>query len=377
MKKLIYLIVLALILGLVLTGCLLSDVGQVPATGQSGITYLTKNGSLPGLVGWWRFSGNGFDSSGTTPPNDGTVYGEIYVLSPMGKAFSFGGIGDYVEVAHADSLDMTDAYTIEAWVNVADVPGNIYRPILFRGTKNANDIEVYVQAISKGLVVAHNRENGGTFDFVRFVAPPIGTWFHLAVTFDGTDVQAYYDSVPQTVTQNSIQMVTPLDTDKAWWIGKVDHTAFGTLPGGSSVNLFKGLIDDVRIWNVVLPQEELGKVYDFDGFFRPVDNEGLNVVKAGSAIPVKFNLSGDQGLDIFEMGYPKSITIRCDPLVPVVEDEFPTVAAGESSLSYDADADPDQYIYVWKTDKTWAGACRRLEVKLNDGTSYFADFTFK
>ncbi len=43
MKKLIYLIVLALILGLVLTGCLLSNIGQVPVTDQSGITYLTKH----------------------------------------------------------------------------------------------------------------------------------------------------------------------------------------------------------------------------------------------------------------------------------------------------------------------------------------------
>ncbi|GAG01501.1 unnamed protein product, partial [marine sediment metagenome] len=43
MKKLIYLIVLTLILGLVLTGCLLSNVGQVPTTGQSGIAYLTKH----------------------------------------------------------------------------------------------------------------------------------------------------------------------------------------------------------------------------------------------------------------------------------------------------------------------------------------------
>jgi len=42
MKKLSYLIVLTLILGLVLTGCLLTNVGQVPTTEQSGITYLTK-----------------------------------------------------------------------------------------------------------------------------------------------------------------------------------------------------------------------------------------------------------------------------------------------------------------------------------------------
>ncbi|MGB6371195.1 MAG: hypothetical protein WBF68_09250 [Atribacterota bacterium] len=43
MKKLIYLIVLALILGLVLTGCLLSNVGQVPTSEQSGISYLMKH----------------------------------------------------------------------------------------------------------------------------------------------------------------------------------------------------------------------------------------------------------------------------------------------------------------------------------------------
>jgi len=44
MKKLSYLIVLVLILSLALTGCtLLSNVGQVPTTQQSGVTYLTRS----------------------------------------------------------------------------------------------------------------------------------------------------------------------------------------------------------------------------------------------------------------------------------------------------------------------------------------------
>jgi hypothetical protein len=43
MKKLYYLIVLTLILGLVLSGCLLSNVGQVPTSEQGGISYLTKH----------------------------------------------------------------------------------------------------------------------------------------------------------------------------------------------------------------------------------------------------------------------------------------------------------------------------------------------
>jgi len=259
MKKYSYLIVIVLISSLVLTGCsLLSNVGQVPTTGQ--IAYLTK-GPSPYLVGLWHLDSDALESSGTTPPNNGTVYGGAgYSPSPMGQALSFDGIGNYVEVAQADSLDMTGAYTIEAWVNVTDVPENIYRPILFRGATDANDIEVYVQAVSNDLIVAHNRGNGGTFDYVGFDDPPIGQWFHLAVTFDGTDVQAYYGGTPASVSKETTAMTAPLDTDKAWWIGKVDHTAFGTLVGGNDINLFKGLIDEIRIWNVVLSQGQLGDV---------------------------------------------------------------------------------------------------------------------
>jgi len=38
----------------------------------------------------------------------------------------------------------------------------------------------------------------------------------------------------------------------------------------------------------------------------------LNSAKAGSAIPIKFSLNGDQGLDIFQTGYPVSQEIDCD-----------------------------------------------------------------
>src|SRR6185369_8070766 len=41
-------------------------------------------------------------------------------------------------------------------------------------------------------------------------------------------------------------------------------------------------------------------LYNFSGFFAPVDNlPVLNVVNAGKAIPVKFSLSGNKGLNIF------------------------------------------------------------------------------
>ncbi len=113
--------------------------------------------------------------------------------------------------------------------------------------------------------------------------------------------------------------------------------------------------------------------YNFTGFFAPVDNDPTcNAVKAGSAIPIKFSLHGYQGMDIFAAGYPKVSAGTCSgvPLDTVEE----TVTAGGSSLNYDATS--DQYIYVWKTDKSWAGKAMRFTIVLADGTTHYARFSF-
>jgi hypothetical protein len=117
-------------------------------------------------------------------------------------------------------------------------------------------------------------------------------------------------------------------------------------------------------------------LYDFTGFFSPVNNlPTLNVVNAGRAIPVKFSLSGNKGLSIFVVGSPQSGVIPCDASAPAT-DLTATVTAGGSSLNYDATS--DQYIYTWKTDSTWAsGSCRQLVVTLSDGSTHVANFKFR
>ncbi|HSR65818.1 MAG TPA: HYR domain-containing protein, partial [Xanthomonadaceae bacterium] len=114
--------------------------------------------------------------------------------------------------------------------------------------------------------------------------------------------------------------------------------------------------------------------YPFSGFFRPVDNlPVVNVAKAGSAIPVKFSLGGDQGLAIFAKASPASAAMTCSSgsVQDAVEE---TLTAGGSSLSYDPTT--GQYTYVWKSDKAWAGSCRQLQVKFADGSARVANFSF-
>jgi uncharacterized protein len=114
--------------------------------------------------------------------------------------------------------------------------------------------------------------------------------------------------------------------------------------------------------------------YDWTGFFHPIDNEALNEVKAGSNVPVRFSLSGNQGLEVFFTGYPRSAPIDCSSL-EVAGPSVGTSSTGRNSLRYDPLT--DEYVYTWKTEKSWADTCRRLVVVLDDGSIHTADFTFK
>jgi hypothetical protein len=97
-------------------------------------------------------------------------------------------------------------------------------------------------------------------------------------------------------------------------------------------------------------------------------------LRAGAALPVEFSLGGDQGLGILAAGSPRSWAIDCHSGVPR-DDVEETVTVAECSLSYDPVN--DRYTYVWKTKRSWAGTCRRLEVALNDGSSHLTDVRFR
>jgi hypothetical protein len=116
-------------------------------------------------------------------------------------------------------------------------------------------------------------------------------------------------------------------------------------------------------------------LYSFTGFFSPVENNVTNVAKAGSAIPVKFRLGGNMGLNIFAAGYPASIP-SFDNSAPVAGGVIDAVAADASGLQYDPIE--DVYTYVWKTDKSWVGTQRQLQFRLIDGAPLrWVAFRFK
>ena len=102
---------------------------------------------------------------------------------------------------------------------------------------------------------------------------------------------------------------------------------------------------------------------------QPAD---LNLANAGSSIPVKFSLSGFRGLNLFAPGYPASQPITCPNGGGMTSKISPP---GGSTLTYNPLT--DQYKYGWQTDRRWKGTCRKLIVRLKDGTEKRANFRFR
>lgn len=118
--------------------------------------------------------------------------------------------------------------------------------------------------------------------------------------------------------------------------------------------------------------------YKFDGFFSPIDNDFLNLAKAGQAIPAKWRLTDANGVPI---GDPASFValysypISCTDFTGDPADSVEEYASGNSGLQYNGDG---YWQFNWKTDKNYANTCRAMYVGFNSGaTSPCVKFSFK
>jgi hypothetical protein len=115
----------------------------------------------------------------------------------------------------------------------------------------------------------------------------------------------------------------------------------------------------------------IGSAMNFSGFFAPVRNMPfVNSAVAGSAIPMKFALMGYRGSRVLMPGSPTSIAVQCSAGAPGnILPPALTLFSGLRSLG-------NSHTYVWKTNTSWAGTCRKFVLTLADGTTHEALFRF-
>ena len=216
--------------------------------GASPVTYTaTYTATGPSnLVGAWGFdepSGTtAIDSSGSG--NSGTLSGPTRVAGGRyGGALSFDGVNDWVTVADANSLDLTNRATISAWVRPAAL-GTGWRTVGFKEQSSPTGM-IYALYANQDTSRPVGQVNiGGETNAVGTATLPLNTWTHLASTYDGTAVRLYVNGTLVATTAATGNMAASTGPFRM---------------GGNPVwsEWFSGLLDDVRLYSRALTASEI------------------------------------------------------------------------------------------------------------------------
>ncbi len=119
-------------------------------------------------------------------------------------------------------------------------------------------------------------------------------------------------------------------------------------------------------------------IYRWDGFLQPINdtahsaNLNYSIFKAGSTVPVKFQLKKADGTVVQENA--NNLPVWLTPVagagtaMPVDESAYAATATTGGSFRWDSTS--QQYIYNWQTSSASAGKFFRIGVKLDDGQTY-------
>ena len=181
------------------------------------------------------------DSSGAA--NHGTVREAQFVAGRFGNALSFDGVNDWVTVADSASLDLSNTMTLEAWVNPRTVDN--WQTLLLKEGAGTMAYELYSNNDVNRPAAYFTGTNGTIRAVTGTAALAVGTWTHLAVTYDGANMRLYVNGILVRTTARTGAMIA---TDG------VLHIGGNQVWGGE---FFSGLIDDMRIYNRALSAAEI------------------------------------------------------------------------------------------------------------------------
>lgn len=127
--------------------------------------------------------------------------------------------------------------------------------------------------------------------------------------------------------------------------------------------------------NTALARTVYRVVYEFEGFLWPVRNRPYaNRWVAGVPVPIRFELGGEQGLDVVEDGWPQVAEIPCGSHEEPASGEPAHHPRWFRELVFRKRR--ARYVFLWRTRRDWAGSCRQFILRLDDGTVRRADFEF-
>jgi len=222
------------------------------------------------LVGLWRFD----EESGTTAHDssgngrDGTLIGDPkWTAGKIGGALEFDGQNDVVDLG---AFDVTGSgITLAGWVKPITFAINDGRVISKANEWGENDHWWMLSTISSGgeirLRFRLKTEGQNTTTLIAGSGPLVtDEWQHAAATWDGSTMRLYLNGEDVgSVAKGGAALATDPAVSAA--IGSQPPDAFAAATPDHVVKFFDGLIDDVRLYDAALNQEELQLLMESSG----------------------------------------------------------------------------------------------------------------
>ena len=190
------------------------------------------------LIDIWLFDdGEGNIATNSSGTHDGEIVGSQWTFGVFDDALEFDGVDDVVVVKDYPTFDISQNMTFMAWFRPTDTLTHrsfiVKHDAFYVGFSEQNRLKFGVQP------------NDISVESVD----PIGSrWYHLAVTFDAKTLRIYINGQLNSVLPHDVPMA-PSEADLLIGQG------------------FSGVIDEVRIYNKALSENEIEDAYTGEDYF--------------------------------------------------------------------------------------------------------------
>ncbi len=198
-----------------------------------------------GLVGYWPFNGNANDESGNG--NNGTVYGASLTtdrFGNVGKAYSFDGVNDNIIVPNNVNFQQ-NRHAINFWLKTNQLPSLRYNLI----TKDGPLRQWVAQLENNGAIRNAVFTDNGEFTFNSNINYQLNSWIMVTKIWDENISKTYINGSlagSMNTTANIVQSNNDL-----------------YFAGNDSYILYKGILDDIAIFNRALTATEIQQLFNF------------------------------------------------------------------------------------------------------------------
>jgi hypothetical protein len=221
----------------------------------------TRYSLADGLVAYYPFDGNANDASGNG--NNGVLHGNTsWVPGVTSQGLRFDGASTYIVVPNF-TFQPRDKFSVAFWAK-PDTDCGTGSPRHFLSKHwNIPDMEFLIRMEQDGKYNSAWSIGGNYYDLANYpsvyptvglIAPTFTNFDCIVNTYDGSSIRFYVNGtlVKEQAASGTIQQSSvPL--------------TIGAYAADPTAHMFKGVMDNIRIYNRVLSQDEIQQLYVADG----------------------------------------------------------------------------------------------------------------